>query len=126
MSGVACNRVDPTRPAFHSSDRIFPIGLQTAVQYLSAVKRGSGTKYTCVVADGAVAGASGPVFLVVAADAPGQQWLAQSPQTVWQQIHAQVGARGRGEWDYKTAIANVALLLIMVLGFQLVQLLMLH
>lgn len=61
------------------------------MQYPSSVSPGSETKYTCVVADGAVAGAAGPLFLVVAADAPGQQWLAQSPQAVWQQIHTQVG-----------------------------------
>lgn len=61
------------------------------MQYPSIVQQGADSKYTCVVADGAVAGAAGPVFLVVTADAPGRQWLTQSPQTVWQQIHGQVG-----------------------------------
>jgi hypothetical protein len=70
---VVCCRVQPAHPAFHTARFIFPVGYTATCTYPSSVAAGGTTRYTTTIAEGAGGAA---LFVVVAADAPGKQWVA--------------------------------------------------
>jgi len=85
-------RVQSTDAAFHSSSTIFPVGYTATCTYLSAVTPGATTRYTATIAEGSGSGSA--LFVVVAADAPGRQWVATSAAGVG--VCVRVGGGGVG------------------------------
>lgn len=69
------HRVESVHSAFHSPQHIFPVGYIATCSYPSLVTPGSGTRYTTTIAE---SGQGTALFVIVAADAPGKQWVATS------------------------------------------------
>jgi hypothetical protein len=69
------HRVESVHSAFHSPQHIFPVGYIATCSYPSLVTPGSGTRYTTTIAE---SGQGTALFVIVAADAPGKQWVAMS------------------------------------------------
>lgn len=67
-----------TKPAFHNATTIFPVGYTATFLFPSTVDRGAATRYTTIIAEQINTPLA--LFVVVAADAPGKQWLDSTPQ----------------------------------------------
>lgn len=112
LCAVSC-RVQSIDPAFHTSSHVFPVGYTATCTYPSVTVPGATTRYTTTIAEGSANTAA--LFVVVAADAPGRQWVGTTPAGVVPGGREGVAAEERGSFlGFCSASSNVSLLVIFV------------
>jgi hypothetical protein len=80
------------RPGWHTARYIYPLGYLSTREFSSTVSKEDTTTYTSSIREGVEGG--GPIFVVSAADVPGEEYSDTTPSGAWNKVFKKVGKGG--------------------------------